>query len=645
MVAKRYLRDGQPLKDQVDETKLKDAVLYSRPLPIASKRAPVTGRPGMSTLQTWNKPKHQTMAQLDIYIKDLVRRCQFNQTEQESHKTDLLYHATAHFEVMNYSNPLLQTSALLKSFQKGPPKKTFGKCGCSHNHSECPTHGTTCSICGKKNHWAQQCRSSRRRHSSSGHSPSPEGPQKQRDRRFNGKQFNKGRGWGGGNGNKNNSTPKRPGAGWGCGGKPHKTFSLTVADVSSGPPHPPKVTGPRTEVVSIKADLSRLAHPPKTTGEQFINIFACDALRDKGNEEYSLPSNKGKTYTDTNSAGKIDCKFQGKLVVMEVKVDPGSKIICIWLSHFRHLFPQLCSEDGNPRENVLEPTLAQFEAYDGGILQAHRWIILPTRDIRDKKFHPVRYYVVDREEVRILISHATATWLGLVKVLCPNKAPKIKRQVASVSKKAKKPLDQNNNNFLSGPQHPLKVKYSLAAPQHPPKEKYSQTVMVKQQQNESPTSQPHSHRRRHCRGKPAHGEVYGQLDHQPVKSHSFQIDSNGATRVQSGQSVSPYSTTTPSQSTIKPLSNNHYCSSTFRTTTPSQSEILGFLPKWQYYQPQEDQETYYINSEGHLQCHQDPQNTITAATPQELPRSKEHPIYHKPGSIKVSSTKDLLKLS
>ena len=30
-------------------------------------------------------------------------------------------------------------------------------------------------------------------------------------------------------------------------------------------------------------------------------------------------------------------------------------------------------------------------------------------------------------------------------------------------------------------------------------------------------------------------------------------------------------------------------------------------------------------------------------TPQELPRSKEHPIYHIPGSIKVSSVEDLLK--
>ena len=214
------------------------------------------------------------------------------------------------------------------------------------------------------------------------------------------------------------------------------------------------MTGLENKVVSIKADLSGPAHPPKTTGEQFSNTFTCGALTSNGNEEYDPPSNKGKAYTDTDSDGKteiitdITCKFKGKLIAMEVKVDPGSETNCMPLSHFRHLFPQLCREDGNPKENTLEPTLTQFEAYDGGILQSHEWIILPTQDIRENKFHPVRYYVVTREEARILISHATTNWLGLMKFLCPNK---IKRQVASVSKKAKEPLNQINNNSLSGP--------------------------------------------------------------------------------------------------------------------------------------------------------------------------------------------------
>ena len=73
-------------------------------------------------------------------------------------------------------------------------------------------------------------------------------------------------------------------------------------------------------------------------------------------------------------------------------------------------------------------------------------------------------------------------------------------------------------------------------------------------------------------------------------------------------------------------------------------KIQVFCQKRQYYQPQDDEDTYYINSEGHLQCQQDSQTIIKAPTPQELPGSKEHPIFHKPGSIKISSVEDLLRL-
>ena len=358
--------------------------------------------------------------------------------DQESRKIDLLYYATAHFEVRkfvhnakqeelkydhmikvakahkrtcqeyqihkqahwmatpsnSYSNPLIQTNALSKSFQKGPPKKTCGKCGRSHSHGDCPAYRTTCSKCGCPDHWAQQCRSSGRRNSSTGHSPSPGRPQNRR-RHFSGNKPNKGRGRGRGGNIKQKSTPKRPGSGCGRGGgKPFKMNALTVTGLS-GSQHPPKVDGPKEtktkESVSMNADLPRPAHPPKVSGEQFHNTFACDALISNGNELYDPPSNKGKAYTDTDSDGKteiitdITCKFKGKLIAMGVKVDPGSETNCIPLSHFRCLFPQLCSKDGSPKENALEPTLAQFEAYDGGIMTSHRWIILPTRDIRQQQ--------------------------------------------------------------------------------------------------------------------------------------------------------------------------------------------------------------------------------------------------------------------
>ena len=211
---------------------------------------------------------------------------------------------------------------------------------------------------------------------------------------------------------------------------PEEKYSL------SGPPHPPK------EKYSLQSD----------TGKPCSNPFICYALGNGNGSQVDDSNKKYRVYTDTDSDGKteiitdINCKFKGKVFAMEIKVDPGSETNCIPLSHFRCLFPQLCKTDGLPKETALEPTLAQFEVCDGGIMQAHGWTIMPTQNISTKKFHPVRYYMVEREDAWILISHATASWLDLVRVLCTNKAPKCKRQVASVTKKLKEP-PRNNSHF------------------------------------------------------------------------------------------------------------------------------------------------------------------------------------------------------
>ena len=141
---------------------------------------------------------------------------------------------------------------------------------------DCPAYRTTCSKCGRPNHWAQQCRSSGRRNSSTGRSPSLGRPQN-RQRCFSGNKTSKGKGQGRGGNNKQRSTPKRPGNGRGRGGgKPFKTNPLTVTGLS-GSQHPPKVDGlegdETKESVSMNADLSRPAHPPKVSGEQFHNTF------------------------------------------------------------------------------------------------------------------------------------------------------------------------------------------------------------------------------------------------------------------------------------------------------------------------------------------------------------------------------------
>ena len=263
---------------------------------------------------------------------------------------------------------------------------------------------------------------------------------------------------------------------------------------------------------------------------------------------------------------------------MEVKVDPGAETNCIPLSHFRCLFPELCSE-GQPKKDALTPTMAQFEAYDGGVMQAHGWIILPTQDItRAKKFHPVRYYVLDREDARILISHATASWLGLVEVKCKNKAPKVKRQVATVTRKCSK---TNPESCLSDPAHPPKD--DISRPEHPPKVKYTahnnKTVMVKLQEDRLLTSTQHSHGRKHCKGKPLNKEGESHHETQQVKPQITESNSDTVMGGESRPSMSHCKTSTPSQSEIFSANNRVYLKSHCRTTTPSQSEISGKMPK------------------------------------------------------------------
>ena len=155
----------------------------------------------------------------------------------------------------------------LSLFRKALPRKPVASADAHIATVDCPAYGTTCSKCDHQNHWAQQCRSSGRRNSSTSCSPSPGRPQN-RQRHFSGNKPNKGRGRGGGGNAKQKSTPKRPGNGCGRGGgKPFKMNALTVTGLS-GPQHPPKVDGPggneTKESVSINYWSSKTSTPSQS---------------------------------------------------------------------------------------------------------------------------------------------------------------------------------------------------------------------------------------------------------------------------------------------------------------------------------------------------------------------------------------------
>ena len=122
-------------------------------------------------------------------------------------------------------------------------------------------------------------------------------------------------------------------------------------------------------------------------------------------------------------------------MMMEVKVDPGAQPSYIPLHKFKTLFPHLC-RDGLPREELLDTTENEFQSYNGADMTCYGHLLIDVKDKVTKKYHPIRFYMMNTDMSRILISHAASYWLGLVKVLCDNKAPRIKRQVASIDKKS-----------------------------------------------------------------------------------------------------------------------------------------------------------------------------------------------------------------
>ena len=258
--------------------------------------------------------------------------------------------------------------------------------------------------------------------------------------------------------------------------------------------------------------------------------------------------------------------------------------------------------------------------------------------------------MVEREDARILISHATASWLDLVKVVCANKAPKCKRQVASATKKLKEP-PHNNSHFRTSTPSQREI-FSKRTTTPSQSEIYHRTAHNNKIDTEKPTraeeatSTSHSIGRKQRMRRKTHREVDRSVEHSAVQRQAFTSNSQQDREGQSRPTTSLTGLAHPPKEkySLSTATRNNHFEAHFRTYTSSQSEIFPKTPERLYYQPQEDQETFTINAEGHLQCNQDSNKVIKATPPQDLPGSREYPIYHKPGSIAINSVEDLIKL-
>ena len=424
-------------------------------------------------LANFRQDQSETTADLDLCIKQMVRGCQWKKETEEERMIDLLYHATIYYEVLkyiqesepaaltykmvikkakahkrnileykdhqashggansvpSYNNPLLTAHALTKRRPSGCGNNGHhcGKCGKSHERGNCPMYGKACNKCKGINHFQAVCQSK----VTAKMVQSPNQSKKSRPQRHGSTGSYSGQGKGGGKCQQQKKTPK----------KPPKQNAYAVTFKNSVPSEVTTTSGGEREnhgKVSSKTVLSG------SEEEGTYNRFSCFAVHSKISQSTNAKSKPLEgLYTDTDRDDRseiitdITIRMPGKAgtMMMEVKVDPGAQPSCILLHKFKTLFPHLC-RDGLPKEGLLDNTQNEFQSYNGGDMMCYGHLLIDVKDKVTKKYHPIRFYVMNTDVPRILISHAASYWLGLVKVLCDNKAPRIKRQVASIDKKS-----------------------------------------------------------------------------------------------------------------------------------------------------------------------------------------------------------------
>ena len=436
-------------------------------------------------LADFRQDESETMADLDLRIKQTVRGCQWKKETEEERMINLLYHATIYYEIRkfvqesepatltyklviekakahkhnileykdhqashggansapSYNNPLLSAHALSKRWPSGHGNngQHCGKRGKSHEQGNCPAYGKTGNKCKGINHFKAVCHSK----VTAKTGQSPYRSKKSHLQRHGSTGSDNSQGKGGGNRqHQMKKTPK----------KPPKQKAYAVTFKNSVPSGVTTTSGGKREK---HGKVSSKTVPSGPEEEGTYNRFSHFAVHSKMAQSTNAKSKPMEgLYTDTDPDDRseiitdITIRMPGKAgtMMMEVKVDPGAQPSCIPLHKFKTLFPHLC-RDGLPKEGLLENTQNEFQSYNGGDMTCYGHLLIDVKDRVTKKYHPIRFYVMNTDMPRILISHAAAYWLGLVKVLCVNKAPRIKRQVASIDKKS------DFKAVISGPAH------------------------------------------------------------------------------------------------------------------------------------------------------------------------------------------------
>ena len=164
------------------------------------------------------------------------------------------------------------------------------------------------------------------------------------------------------------------------------------------------------------------------------NVFSCDSIHNTGDGTLD------QCQTDTDASGclcimtdiLVRAKTTSQTHNTRVKVDPGADTNLMPVHHFRTIFPYLCDSSGQLKEGVLKKAESSFESYSRDNVTVIGQTKIYAKNIETGKFLKTRIYVITRERGPILLSSAASQWLGLIAVLCENKAVPVGRFVTLV---------------------------------------------------------------------------------------------------------------------------------------------------------------------------------------------------------------------
>ena len=264
--------------------------------------------------------------------------------------------------------------------------------------------------------------------------------------------------------------------------------------------------------------------------------------------------------------------------------------------------------------------------------------LIDVKDKVTKKYHPIRFYVMNTDRPRILISHVASYWLGLVKVLCDNKAPRIKRQVASIDKKSDFRVKSGHfrtstlNTGSSSQKKQMTSKTVTSGKVHVPSPRMQSFEDAKIQGGKGAIKlRPGrdvdiSNREQHSPEEPS--VTTGK---EPKTSKLGNLVLSGPNKkITDSVKDSPFRKHTAGSSNAK--------------SGPKMKHTSKEAPHRKYYMPSNDTKTFQINSKGHLQCLQDNNLIHKPNDKGKLPGSREAPIYHEPGTVSCKTMEDLKKL-